>query len=171
MPEYPAIGSVASNPFGWGVRPFTFLPSQSATAVTLNAVFCLWHRVIGGGPISKLGFQVGTQGGNIAVAVGRGVRGGAGPTSLLATSGSVACPAPGYAEVALGASVNVNPETDWFCIAGDTGTATVLAASAMTLGSTGLCTGFAAFENVFPVPATPNTTPGWARGVCLVGVA
>lgn len=84
-----------------------------------------YFRVRDGGNISKIRLRIGTSSGNIAVAVYRNSGSGsaATPGARAATSGVVACPAAGSAEVALTASVDVNPG-DWLCIWVDNTTVT-----------------------------------------------
>jgi hypothetical protein len=87
--------------------------------------YCLYQRVIGSGTISKIGLWIKVSSGNISVAVysNSGTGSAAVPTTRQATSGAVSCPASGYAEISLGASVAVN-DGDWIAISVDNVTAT-----------------------------------------------
>ena len=109
------------------VRP-TFPVELAVTAVSVRAAnYTHYYRVVEGGTISKIRLHVQTQSGNICVAAyhtadngGRGLS--AKPRFRLATSGSVACPAAGSADVSLGSSVTLVPG-DWIAIAADNVTA------------------------------------------------
>lgn len=87
----------------------------------------IYVRVVNGGPISKVAFDVGVSSGNISVAAYRntGVGKAAVPTGApLATSGAVACPASGLGEINLDATVHLNAG-DWLFLSCDNTTATV----------------------------------------------
>jgi len=153
--------------------PVTF-ESTDLTAfqpiVAANYVHLL--RVKGSGTISKIGLQVGTSSGNISVGVFTGPKGRAQATTRIATSGAVACPAAGYAEISLGGSVVVN-DGDWFGISADNVTATFFAllGGAVTVSDLGF--GLAAFAAAsHPVPAT-LVAPASCRNstIQLIGVA
>lgn len=103
-------------------------PRIGATYAATSANRCLFTRVTQGGTISKIGVEIGTASGNISAAVyaNTGTGRAAAPTGApLATSGAVACPASGYAEVALGASVAV-AAGDWLALTVDNATVTFL---------------------------------------------
>ena len=97
-----------------------------STASVLNSRIYV-ARIYGGGTISKIRVRVGTQNGNICVGVYAGPAtdgiANAIPGTRKQTSGSVACPAAGIADVALGGSVVVVPG-DFFAIMADNNTAT-----------------------------------------------
>jgi hypothetical protein len=153
--------------------PCTFDPRFLAATTTLNANQAVYLRVRGRGLISKIGLHVGVASGNIAVAVysnngdpGRSAR----PTTRKATSGSVACPAAGYAEVSLGASVYVD-DGDWFVLVADNTTASFYRAGAGGFSST-IANGYSHHESsAFPPPATATVSTGAVFSVVLVGVA
>lgn len=88
---------------------------------------CYFERVTQGEAAicTKIALQVGISSGNIAVAVyaNRGSGRSAVPTTRIASSGSVACPASGYAEVPLGSSVPCAIGS-WFAFSCDNATAT-----------------------------------------------
>lgn len=114
-----------NDPFGWGIV-ITCDPrmGQAAAAVWPGANRGIYLRTMNGGPVSAIGFEVGVQSGNVSVAAfaNTGVGKLAVPSTRLATSGTVACPASGYAEVALGATVNLAPG-DWLFLSCDNTTA------------------------------------------------
>ncbi len=131
-----------------------------------------WVRAVGSGAITKLGIHVGVQSGNICVAVyaNSGVGRDAKPAARKATSGSVACPATGYAEVALLASVAVE-HGDWFFLAPDntTATFTICSGTLTTAAANGLAWWAAAS---FPAPdPAPALSSGFSRTPLMVGVA
>jgi hypothetical protein len=141
---------------GWRL-PYTFHPNTlGGYSAMFAANDAYYFRVVGSGPISKIAFIVQTQSGNISVAVLRGLPGDNAPSTRLATSGTVACPAAGYAEVSLGGTVTVDERTDWFAISCDNTTATFprsgAAASEVALGS-GFC--YRGTTN-HPIPASPT---------------
>lgn len=79
-----------------------------------------YARVTQAGPVSKIGVKIGTQGGNISLAVYRNTGRGrnAVPGARIATSGSVVCPVAGYQEIALGAATWVHVG-DWLALSAD----------------------------------------------------
>lgn len=118
----------------------------------------IYSRVRDGGPISKVGLRVLTNGNNVSVAVYRNQGSGrdAKPAVRLATSGAVVCPAVGYAEIALDKSVWVH-QGDWLALScdGTTGTfATLLAAGADSDLGKGRQFRQA---TAHPLPATPSS--------------
>lgn len=159
---------------GWGVGPTSFIDpihvtSTTATAGTANRTH--YYRVRDGGSISKVSLHVGTASGNLAVAVYRNTGTGqnAKPGTRFASSGSVACPAAGFRDIALGQTVRVRAG-DWLAFAADNTTATFAAfASTQVLATSGLFNGRAGFEDVYPPPATATPTMGLGRGISLVG--
>lgn len=150
----------------WSI-PRTYAVGSSAAYAPVAASQTRYMRLLTGGvPMSKVAVDVGVQSGNIAVAVYRnsGVGKAARPTGgRLATSGSVACPAVGYQEIDLGATIVPQPG-DWVAIATDNATVTLLASSSTTVssrmarGGSGMGT-----ENVYPPPVTPNIG-AWLAG-------
>lgn len=168
-PDNPGYDSI-----GWGI-PFTFNPTTTTSpSASQNANRAHYYRVQGGGKISKLAVQVGTASGNICLAVCRGSVGRNPPTSRTATTGSVPCPAAGYAEVALTAAVFVDGRTDWFAFAADNTSATIHRVTSFGMTSSSLGTGFVGYqETAFPIPSPPasivNSLGGFAFQI--VGVA
>lgn len=160
----------ALDPLGLGF-PVTMDPINATSATDLGAVNRTnYYRVIGGGDISKVGLQVTTSSGNICVAVYRasGTGRGAVPGAQLASSGSVPCPAAGYAEVALGKTVTVAPG-DFLAVSADNTTAQFRAGTTVNLPGD-LWKGRAMFETAFPAPAAPAPTVALNRSICLVGI-
>lgn len=146
-------------------------PGTRFAAGTAND--CYFIRAHGAGTISKIGLCVGTSSGNISVAAysNSGTGRAAVPGTRLATSGAVACPASGYAEVSLGASIAV-VEGDWLALSVDNTTATFIGIStsyetnALLAGREKI--GFTSH----PAPTSnPSTSSGLAKGYVLVGVA
>lgn len=128
-------------------------------------------RIEGSGTITKIGIHVSTQAGNICVAVfaNSGAGRAAVPGARKGTSGSVACPAVGYQEVALTGSVDVE-DGDWFYFGSDNAGTVVYCGSA-TL-TTDLTKGLSGHRDAeFPAPATAGAlTWGAARQAIMVGV-
>ena len=135
-----------------------------------------YYRITGVGvtggaqTISKIGLEVTTSSGNICVSVyaSSGTGRDAVPGARKATSGSVACPSAGYAEVTLDAPVTVAPG-DWLAIACDNGTAQFAGYGGR---QNNVVKGFAAYQNsAFPSPATAAPTGnGTVRNIPLVAV-
>lgn len=72
---------------------------------------------------AKIAIHVGTASGNVSVGVYEGTAGRSDPGAQLATSGAVACPASGYAEIALGGAVDMT-SLRWLALSVDNTTAT-----------------------------------------------
>jgi hypothetical protein len=85
----------------------------------------VYLRVRDGGVINFIGFLVVVSSGNVSVAAYRntGLGRAAVPGARLATSGSVACPAIGYATLALDVPAALRPG-DWLAISANNATAT-----------------------------------------------
>lgn len=152
--------------------PKTADPRALSATQTLNADQAVYMRARGRGLISKIGIHVGTASGNIAVAVYRnnGSNGTAArPDVRTATSGSVACPAAGYAEVSLGGSVYVE-DGDWFAIVADNTTASFYRFGAGGFSST-IGNGVAHHQNTaMPPPATATPGTGALYSILMIGV-
>jgi hypothetical protein len=129
-------------------------------------------RVLAGGTISKVGLQVEVSSGNISVGVFRKTGAGrtAGPGSRVATSGAVACPAVGYAEVSLGASVDVEPG-DYLALSCDNTTASFMSTNPGVSRDVHRPF-FHVQSNAHPVPSAASGTFGSiSKMPLLVGVA
>lgn len=130
----------------------------------------VYLRSTGRGLITKIGLHVTTQSGNICVGVFRstGIGRARVPDARAATSGAVACPTVGYAEISLGASVYVT-EDDYLAMSCDNTTAAFQGASG---NNSTLLSGLSysqATAHVLPANAA-SLTPTSFRLPHLVGV-
>lgn len=171
IPRTPAAGSLAVLGYPYTVDPGMIRGSDSSNPGGANAATYL--RCMEGGTISKIGLDCVTSSGNISVAVHQNSGSGRAsvPGTRLATSGAVACPAVGYAEVSLGATVTL-AAGDWIAISADNGTA---AFRSLLNGSTttnlGLGRQFVASSS-HPLPSTPSGLAARVGlNIVLVGVA
>lgn len=128
-----------------------------------------WSRIIDSGTINTVVIGVGTASGNIDV----GVYGSSGsglntvPDTRRVSTGSIACPATGRAEIALGSSLAVTTD-DWFAIAVDNATATFYRTS-NTIASE-IAGGFGATKSsAFPLPSPAGTTSAHGIGPAMLG--
>lgn len=167
----PYGGSGAVDPLGLGFA----IGVDPAVAGNLQNVGgasrCIYVRLRNGAAaITKVGFLVGAPSGNVAVAAysNSGTGRAAVPGARLAASASTPCPAAGYAEIALGSSVAVNPG-DWLALAVDNNTATF--AAALSQGAVNLVSGLVVYQDAaFPPPSAPAITAAGMRSLALVGV-
>jgi hypothetical protein len=156
----------------WQV-PHTWEPALYSGLSAMSAANdALYFRVHGAGPVSKIAFMVGNPSGNISVAVYRGLPGRNAPTTRIATSGAVATPAAGKAEVSLGSTVWVQ-DGDWFCITCDNATTTFGRVSTAALASNALGEGTSYRGTTqHPAPSSPTGLTGSTQmSVILVGWA
>jgi hypothetical protein len=132
---------------------------------------CHYNRVYHGGAISSIRVSVGTSNGNISVAVydtdGTGVT--AEPNARTATSGSVACPASGLADVSLGATVTVGHASHWFALSANGTTATFRSAAAIPAGWHNGINWAQATAHPAPDPAVPAASRA-SQLFILIGV-
>lgn len=169
-----ALAAIKADPLGSGLIS-TFDPILATAAAGVGVANRInYLRVVGGGYVSKIGLEVTTQGGNLSVAVYRnsGVGRNAAPARLVAQSASVACPAPGYAEIALSATVEVMPG-DWLAICSDSATARFRGTYDNGIVND-MFKGRAAYElasGVATLPNPPAPVAGLNRCILLVGVA
>lgn len=171
-----ALGSgAASNPdtMGWGY-PMTVDPNLGSTSTTFSANNTRYYRVKGAGVITKIGLELVVSAGNIAVAVyaSSGVGRAAKPNGVpKGASGSVVCPAVGYAEIALGSSVTVVPG-DWIALGTDSAT-TAFRSAGGGPAITALTDGASWTSSAFPPPSVTPTPVSSISGrlPVLVGVA
>jgi hypothetical protein len=144
-------------PTGWRI-PYTAPPNGLLGYSGMGAANdAIYQRVIGSGRVSKVALFVSTASGNISVAAYRGRPGFTVPAagSQLATSGAVACPGAGYAEVPLGSTISL-VEGDWLALSCDNTTATFARASVPGIESV-FGAGFAARGvTQHPLPASPT---------------
>lgn len=132
----------------------------------------IYMRSLYGGTISAIGLTVVISSGNISLAIYRNNGSGrnATPTGgLLAATGSIACPAGGYAEVPISQATLL--PGDWFALAADNATASFRSLLANPIDNDlGKGRQFRQLT-AFPLPAVPSSliaTIGWTY--CLVGV-
>lgn len=159
-------GAPTGDPLGLGY-PVSIHPALVAVQANTGAGRTHFYRVIGSGPVSKIGLNILTTGSNMCVAIHANTGAGlnARPGTRLATSGSIATPAIGYTEIALDATINVVHGQHWFSIGSDT--ITPQFAVCTTTGH--LIAGARAYQDVFPVPATP--TPIGSQGALAGGAS
>lgn len=159
---------------GYGF-PFTVDPGliRPTDALGVPANVGLYSRCRDGGTITKIGLRVVASSGNISVAAYRSSGAGraAVPTTQLATSGAIACPAIGYAEISLGATITMLPG-DWLALSADNTSATFSSLLATT-GDTAFGNGKQVYQTgAHPLPASPSTLIGTlGRTHVLIGVA
>lgn len=165
----PRTAPTPTDPFAWGMV-ITIDPRISAAAqVWSGANRGIYARTINGGLVSAIGFEVGVSSGNISVAAyaNSGVGRLAVPTTRLATSGAVPCPATGYGEVALGSTVNLAPG-DWLFLSCDNATATFLRHSPSMVFNAGTAL---RQDTAHPAPSPAGTLAATAMVPILIGVA
>lgn len=135
----------------------------AAQAASNQANRTFYYRASGGGTVNKIGLYVNTASGNICVSVyaNTGAGRSAAPGAQVATSGSLACPAAGYAEIALGGPVTVTTGDFWFAIALDNTVAQISAASTLSVNIQGV---MAWQDTAFPSPATATPVNGSGAG-------
>lgn len=164
---YAPIDSPLAFGFATTMDPLLTITSRAIGAAN-RAVFA---RLIEGGTVSKVRLSITVQAGNISVAAYRNSGTGVDsvPGTRLATSGAVACPATGIADVALGASVDLLPG-DWLGVSSDDTTtafhslSTLAAAAPRAAGRMGFQ------ETAHPLPATPSITAGFVGPILLMAV-
>lgn len=154
-----------------GLPPHSMDPRLNTVAAgSTTANRRTYHRVRGASlACSKIALLVGTSSGNISVEVysNTGTGSSARPTGApRASSGSVACPASGEAQVALASSVTIS-EGDWIALWCDNATATFgrAPASAMTAAMPFVCQ-----ENSTTAGASVGTLLAAGNSYFLVGV-
>jgi hypothetical protein len=150
-----AIASAPINPDAWlGFAATLAVPGVAATTVGVGTYFARVTR--GQAPLaSKIGVVITTSSGNISVGAYRNSGSGrsAAPGTQLAGTGSIACPAAGYQEIALGTTVDIGPG-DWLAVAID-GTTQKMAIQTLSNN----ISPYAARQATsgFPVPSTVGT--------------
>ncbi|OZD48661.1 hypothetical protein CH252_19230 [Rhodococcus sp. 06-1477-1B] len=151
----------------------TFDPLLATTSANTGSTDRLnYYRVPAGGQISKIGLEVLASAGNVVVAAYRNVGVGrdSTPGMLLGSSGVVACPAVGYAEVALTNGVELLPG-DWLAI-GQTDAGASFRGFYNNAIVSNFYKGRAAYQSsAIPAPAVPTPVFGLNRVILLVGVA
>lgn len=157
------VSASKADPLNLGF-PFNIDPRHIAASAANNAANrTFYYRATGGGTVSKIGLYVASASGNICVSVyaNTGIGRAAAPGARVATSGSVACPAAGYAEVTLDAPVTVTSGDFWFALATDNTTATFGAVSTSAFAIQGV---MAWQDTAFPSPATAVPVNGSGGG-------
>jgi hypothetical protein len=167
-----ALAAVAVDPLGLGFVATVGALDPGGAAIWPTANDARYVRVISGGTISKIGLYVEASSGNVSVAAYRKAGNGraALPGARLATSGAVACPAVGYQEITLGASVDVEMG-DYLALSCDNTTAS-FTGTAVSLGMRAIFAPFAYAANAghplaAPAPAVGGST---SKTPILVGV-
>lgn len=169
----PGGGAAASkaDPLGFGM-PWTVDPRLTSAQAQVGAANRgWWYRVSGGKQgVTKIALSVVTSSGNICAAIyaNTGTGRAAAPGARLATTGSIACPAAGYAELTLDASVDVAQGDHWFYFSADNITATFEAAASGAPATTVGLRGYA--EAAFPAPASAPALQVGNRYLSLIGV-
>jgi len=166
--------SVVETPWGF---PYTVRPdtANGTTNVTVpdGANRCVYHRVTDGGAVTLVWLWVGVSSGNISVAFYRNSGAGraAVPGALIVSSGSVACPTAGYAEIALSGGPYAITPGDWIALAADNVTAAFRTAPATAESGSALTKGATLYQaSGFPCPTTPSGLgPGAARVFVMGG--
>lgn len=159
---------------GSDMPAYTVDPRVLANTGTLNANQRIYQRITSPGRtrISKIGLHVSAASGNINVAVySGGTNDGtaAAPMTKRADSGSVPCPAIGYAELTLDTTINVSDQ-DWISLVADNATAAFYRGGANGF-STGLGKGLCAFQSsAFAAPATATPSNSALFSFLLTGV-
>jgi hypothetical protein len=123
------------------------------------ANFCHYNRITNGGVITALRINVGVSNGTIGVAVYDQTNIGinANPNARTATTGSIACPAAGISDVALGGSFTVGHATHWFALSASGTTATFSSAGSIPVGWHNGVNAAQAAAHPPPATATPAT--------------
>lgn len=151
-----------------GIAATTVLPGVvsvlTATATYFNRVTRGFARLA-----TKVGFVVGTPSGNVSVGVYRnsGVGTAAVPSGApVASTGSVACPGGGYAELTLNTAVDVIPG-DWLALSVDNATASffVLTTNTAPVGV------LSARQVAFPAPSPVGTLIGSTKFLQMYAVS
>ncbi len=139
--------------------PYTVDPgiirTNTTDALGVAANGAIFARAMEAGTVNAIGMHVMTSSGNICVGVYRNTGSGrsAAPGALLASSGSVACPATGYAAIPLSSTIYVH-KGDWIALAADNATATVKALLGTAIGTELGAGRQGTASAVFPLPPT-----------------
>jgi len=169
---FAGTGSVA----GVALPPYTLPPQQvSSTATTMGtANYAAHQRSLGVGPVSRIACHVQTSSGNVCVGAYSAAGGFAGPGARIQTSGSVPCPAAGYAVIALGGNVAID-QTAFLSISADNNTAQFWGIGTTNQGlalAPDIGSGFLYIEGAgFPLPAvSAATSVGHGYAIALYGL-
>ena len=165
--------SPLTGPYGFTYTVDPGLVRSADSLAMAGASQGIYLRVPFGASITKIGLSVAVQSGNISVAAysNTGTGRAATPGTRLQTSGAVACPAVGYAEIALGGTAVLNPG-DWLGISADNITAKFQSLLAATVPSNLGLGRQCAQTGAHPLPATPSgLTAQTGFTFVLIGVA
>lgn len=151
--------------------PHTGHPMILGAGSVTTANRCYYQRARGGSPsVSNIGIHVVVSSGNICVGVLSGPAGRSTPTTTVATSGSVPCPAAGFASVALGSTVAMPPDTSWFALGADNTTATFALAVTAAATVSALAKGISGFATSFPIPSPPAAFDAFVPAHHMIGL-
>lgn len=158
---------------GWGTprTVFDWLSTGGGFAFGVASAGRAWFfRGHQGGAVGKIALEVTASSGNISV--GLFANGGAGaaaaPAARTGTSGAVPCPAVGYAEIALGASVTF-ADGDWFAVSADNSTAQFRSAGGGGANLTDLAAGAMGSTTAsHPLPSVAGTLTLYRSGIPLM---
>lgn len=156
--SYGVGAPVISDPFAQGIIGNVVPVSPAIAAVAANANRMSYYRAVGSATISNLELHVAVSSGNICIAALTGPAGKSNPTAVLVSSGSVACPAIGFASVALGATVTLTQPTGWLSFGVDNVTASFLCAAGAGGSSavSSLALGQEAGDGTYPQASPPS---------------
>lgn len=152
------------------VGPRTYIGQAASAAINVgSSLNARYTRVYGGGTITKLRIYVAVQSGNIDVGVysNSGVGANAIPGARKNAAGSTACPAVGYADIAIASTAVV--EGDWIGVAADNVTVTFaqLQFGYTASGGAGVA---AVGTSQFPLPATAGNLSASQYGFQAIGI-
>jgi len=170
-----AAGDHTHAPSGGGGSfgfPYTYradTAQSGSTGIPSGANYGCFIRMIDGGPITYLWYQVTTASGNICLGLyaSAGTGRQAVPGARYVTTGSIACPAGGQIQTTV-AGVTVAPG-DWIALSADNTTATFLMTN-NTAQNNSLAKGINYYQAaVFPLPATAAASVGGGRSWLMGG--
>lgn len=163
------------DPAGFGFA-FNFNPALASNAggAMGAANRALYSRVVNGcRAVTKIRVGVAIQSGNVCVATfpASGVGVLATPGARSATSGSVACPAAGVADITLSGPIDLEPG-DFIGLATDNNTVRFYSLVGPTAAGVAVMAGVSYYqETAFPLPSTPAPVAAAAIGpILLIGI-
>ncbi len=170
---FTSLAVLATDPLGYGIAMNAPLPLVLGASASTHGVAneARYSRVCGGATVSKLRIRVSVASGNVCVAVynnsGSGLT--AVPNARQATSGSIACPAAGDADISLGGSVTVNHGM-WFGFNADNTTASFYGWNGPSTTSLMSGSGYTA-GSAYPLPSVASgLTANGFRQPTMAGV-
>lgn len=139
------------------------LSSGGTGAFSGNASRTNYFRGLGAATaFANVACIIGVSSGNVEIAVFNGTTV---PTTRQQTTGSIPCPASGYASIALGAAATVTHHAYWWSIGADNTTATIGCAGAAGNANSLMAANVSYQEATYPAPST--ATPGTGRLLTL----